>query len=242
MQSADLDLSALPKHVAIIMDGNGRWAKQRGKRRFFGHQAGAKALKQTVKNVFSLNIPYLSLYAFSVDNWKREEEEVSSLMKLIGTFYKREFKNFKKQQIRILHSGIYDKLPQKNIDILKTIEEETKDFKGKTLNLCLNYGGRTEIVEAVKKIIPLVQKGDLKLEDLSLDNFNNYLFHPEVPDVDLMIRTSGEQRISDFLLWQSAYSEFYFTDILWPDFGEEELYKAIYTYQNRERRFGGVLK
>jgi undecaprenyl diphosphate synthase len=226
------------------MDGNGRWAREKGKKRIFGHQAGAKALKNVIREVFSLKIPYLSLYVFSVDNWKRDPEEVDFLMKLIQNFHKREYPEIKKQKIKILHSGIYYPLPEENIKILKTIEEETRDFTNGTLNLCLNYGGRTEIVEGIKKLFQDADNGNLDypIEELTPERFSRYLFYPEVPDVDLMIRTSGEFRISDFHLWRIAYSELYFTDVLWPDFSKEELHEALYQYQNRERRFGGVLK
>ena len=238
MQIEGLDEKLLPRHVGIIMDGNGRWARKQGKKRVLGHQEGSRVLKKIVKSVFSLKIPFLSLYVFSVDNWKREMEETSFLMKLIGKFYQEEFSDFKKHGIRVIHGGIYDNLPKKVIQILKNIEEETVHNTAGTLNLCLNYGGRLEIVEGIKKLFQDIKTGKVKEEEIDSKFFSNYLFHPEVPDVDLMIRTSGELRLSDFLLWKNAYSEFWFTDTLWPDFNEEELFKALKDYQNRQRRFG----
>lgn len=235
-----LDASRLPGHLAIIMDGNGRWAKQKGKPRSFGHQAGGKALKHIIREVFSLGIPYLSLYVFSVDNWKREKTEVSFLMRLIKHFYKNEFPEIHAQGIKILHSGIYPPLPPETIEILEKVARETKDNSKGTLNLCINYGGRVEIVEGIKKILLDIEDGKLEAGALNTQVFNQYLFQPEVPDVDFMIRTSGEERISDFLLWQSAYAELYFTQTLWPDFDAGELYKALEVYQKRERRYGGA--
>ena len=242
MERNDILSYEMPRHVAIIMDGNGRWAQLRNKKRIFGHQAGAKTLKEIIREVFSLKIPFLSLYVFSVDNWKREKTEVSFLMKLIGSFYKREFPEVKAQGIKVVHSGVEKHLSKKIIQILKNIQEETKDNTQGTLNLCLNYGGRTEIIEGIKKVVRDIENGQIIKDDIDVNLFKNYLFQPDVPDVDLMIRTSGEFRLSDFLLWQNAYSEFWFTETLWPDFNKEELYKAIYNYQKRERRFGGVIK
>ena len=230
--------SSLPQHIAIIMDGNGRWATLQGKKRTAGHQAGGKTLKKVVERVFQLKIPYLSLYVFSVDNWKREKEEVSFLMKLIKQFYKEEFPSLQKQGIRIVHSGVYPPLSSEIIMLLQKIEKETAHNEKGTLNLCLNYGGRVEIIEGIKKVL----QDNIKPEELTPHLFSSYLFHPEIPDVDLLIRTSGELRISDFLLWRLAYAELYFTDVLWPDFNEETLDHALQTYQNRKRRFGGIKK
>lgn len=240
MTKALLDSSCLPGHLAIIMDGNGRWAKQKGKPRSFGHQAGGKALKNIIREVFSLGIPYLSLYVFSVDNWKREKTEIKFLMRLIKHFYKKEFPEIHAQGIKILHSGIYPPLPEETIKILEKVAWETKDNTKGTLNLCINYGGRVEILEGIKKVLLDMESGKIQASALDTGFFRNYLFQPGVPDVDFMIRTSGEERISDFLLWQSAYAELYFTQTLWPDFDAEELYKALQVYQARERRYGGA--
>jgi len=237
-----LDLSKMPRHLAIIMDGNGRWAKQQGKKRSYGHQEGVKKLREIIKEVFSLRIPYLSLYIFSVDNWKRENSEISFLMKLISQFYKTDAKEMSKNGIRVVHSGIYPPLPEKTVEILKKIQDETRDNQNGTLNICINYGGRIEITEGIKKLIQDFQKNQVKIDEIDPELFSKYLFHPQVPDVDLLIRTSGEIRISDFMLWRIAYSELWFTNTLWPDFSKEELHQAISDYQNRERRFGGILK
>lgn len=236
MSLQTLDPARLPAHIAVIMDGNGRWATRQGKKRTAGHQAGAKALKKIIETVFRLKIPYLSMYVFSVDNWKREKEEVGFLMKLMKQFYKEEFPDLKKNGIRVVHSGVYPPLSEEIIELLQKIEAETASNTAGTLNLCLNYGGRSEITEAAKKII----KAGLAPEDLTPQIFSSYLFHPEIPDVDLVIRTSGEMRISDFLLWRIAYAELYFTETLWPDFDEQALFDALSSYQNRDRRFGGV--
>lgn len=230
--------SSLPKHIAIIMDGNGRWATLQGKKRSAGHQAGAKALKKVVESVFKHQIPFLSLYVFSVDNWKREKEEINFLMRLIKQFYKEEFPTLQKNGVRVVHSGVYPPLSSEIIELLQKIEKETAHNEKGTLNLCLNYGGRVEIIEGIKKVL----QDNIKPEKLTPQLFSSYLFHPEIPDVDLLIRTSGELRISDFLLWRLAYAELYFTDVLWPDFNEETLAHALKIYQNRERRFGGIKK
>lgn len=240
MPLKELDPARLPKHIAIIMDGNGRWAKKHGKPRSFGHKAGAKILKQVLRSVFSLKIPYLSLYAFSVDNWKRDPKEVSALIRLMKYFYKNDFKELKQNGVRVLHSGVYDRLPDEIITILKNIQEETKDNKNGTLNLCINYSSKLEITEGFKKFYNRMQTEKLPIESLKPEMFSEFLFQKEVPDVDLLIRTSNEFRISDFLLWQCAYAEFYFTPVLWPDFDDKELYLALKEYQNRNRRFGGA--
>lgn len=237
---AELDKKKLPRHLAIIMDGNGRWAKERGKVRTQGHKEGAMVLKKIIRAVFELPVPYLSLYAFSVDNWKREKTEVAFLMQLLKNFYKNDFQEIKNAGIRVFHSGVYTNFTPDIIEIFHKIEEETKNNDKAFLNLCVNYGGRVEITEAVKKIAQKVKKGELEPENITGETIEKHLFHPEIPPVDLLIRTSGELRISDFLLWQSAYAEFYFTKTLWPDFTEQELYQAILDFQNRERRFGGT--
>ncbi len=240
MGNNGLDTSRLPDHLAIILDGNGRWTKQRGKSRSYGHRAGVNAVENIVEETFDLGIKFLSLYVFSVDNWKRDKKEVSFLMKLIKNFYKSSFQKIKKNGIKVLHSGIYPPLPEKTIEILKKVEEETKNNTKGTLNLCINYGGRVEIVEGIKKLYKDIQNKKFDINNLTSENFSKYLFHPTVPDVDLLIRTSNEIRISDFQLWRISYSELWFTDTLWPDFSKAELHKALKHYQSRERRFGGI--
>jgi undecaprenyl diphosphate synthase len=230
----------LPRHIAIIMDGNGRWALSRGLKRSEGHRAGAKALKQVISNVFSMGIPYLSVYAFSVDNWKREKSEVRFLIALMKKFYKDEFPEIHANGIRVVHSGVHAPLPDSILKILAIIQEKSKNNTKGTLNLCLNYGGRSEIIEATKKIAQDLVAGKLKINELDYKSYANYLFQPSVPDVDLLIRTSSEYRISDFLLWQCAYAEFYFTATLWPDFDKNALREALEEYQKRDRRFGGL--
>ncbi len=242
MTNEEINSTNLPKHIAFIVDGNGRWAQQRGKKRTYGHQVGIDTLEKIVNKSFEIGIAYVSLYVFSVDNWKREKEEVNFLMKLIKNFYKKSFPKIKKKGIRVVHSGIHPPLSKETLEILKKVDEETIGNKNGTMNLCINYGGRVEIVEGIKKLYQDIENKILSIDDLDVKNFSNYLFHPDIPDVDLLIRTSGEYRISDFLLWRMSYAELWFTDTLWPDFNEEELFQAIKSYQERDRRFGGIKK
>ena len=236
----DIDLENIPKHIAIIMDGNGRWAKSRMMPRTYGHKAGVETIRKVVKEAQRLGIKYLTLYAFSTENWKRPQEEVSALMKLLVTYLRKELRELDKNNVRITTIGDIYKLPKPCIDELEKSKEETKDNTGLTLSLALNYGGRTDIINAVKKISSLVKNGDMGIDSIDEKIIKNNLDTSNQPDPDLVIRTSGEQRLSNFLLWEVAYSEFYYTDVHWPDFDEKELQKAVFSYQNRDRRYGGI--
>lgn len=231
----------IPKHVAIIMDGNGRWAQKRGLKRTKGHQKGAEALKKISEYVYDKNIKVLSVFAFSTENWKRDKEEVDYLMDLFIKAFKENFDVVKKKGVKVIFSGIKDKLSEKVINSMKRMTEETKDNTNGIFNICLNYGGQDEIINATKKISSDIKDGNIKTDDITPDLFNKYLFN-DLPPIDLLIRTSGEYRISNFMLWQMAYAELYFTDILWPDFDEKEMDKAIDSYNKRDRRFGSVKK
>jgi undecaprenyl diphosphate synthase len=228
---------ALPRHVAIIMDGNGRWAKMRGLPRFEGHKMGVQRTKEIINASLNVGIEVLSLYAFSLENWLRSEEEVSVIMSLLESTLKGEFLNFVKLGIRFRVIGNRSKLPEHILAIIESLEEATKNNKKLTLQCALSYGGRDEILRTVKKIL----NSGLKSDDITEATFSSYLDTSGTPDPDLIVRTSGEQRLSNFLLWQSAYSELYFTDTLWPDFTEKAFMDAIYDYQKRERRFGKTL-
>lgn len=231
----------IPNHVAIIMDGNGRWAQKRGLKRTKGHQMGAKVLKKISEYVYDKKIKVLSVFAFSTENWKRDKEEVDYLMDLFIKVFKDNFKSIKEKGVKIVFSGLKTKLNDKVLKEMEKMTEETKNNKNGVFNICLNYGGQDEIVEATKKIVSDVKEGKIKIDDINKDMYNNYLFN-DLPPIDLMIRTSGEFRISNFMLWQMAYAELYFTDVLWPDFDEKELDKAIDSFNKRDRRFGGVKK
>ncbi len=223
----------IPQHIAIIMDGNGRWAKKRGLARSFGHVEGAKALRRIIEYLPKIGVKYLTVYAFSTENWNRSEEEVSTLMSLFLKYIKNERKSMIKNGIRFYVSGRKNNVSQNLLSEIEKLQEETKNNERLTLNIAFNYGGRAEIIDAVNKIIETDEKNiDEKI-------FSKYLYN-SFPDPDLVIRTSGECRISNFLLWQIAYSELYITDILWPDFDEKEIDKAIENYSKRDRRFGGV--
>ncbi len=233
-----IDKNRIPKHVAIIMDGNGRCAKQRNRERFFGHQKGAEAAKDVAKAATKIGVEFLTIYAFSKENWKRPKSEVDSLMGLLVQGVAENLDEFNNLNIKLKIIGDIEKLPQ---DVQKTIQkavETTKNNKGLTLIVALNYGARWEIVEAVKKIAEQAKNNQIDIEQIDDDLFAKYLTTDGIPDPDFMIRTSGEYRISNFLLWQISYSELYFSDKLWPDFGENEFFKAIVDYQSRERRYG----
>lgn len=223
----------IPNHIAIIMDGNGRWAKKRGLARSFGHMEGAKTLRNVLEYLTEIGVKYLTVYAFSTENWNRPQDEVSTLMKLFLKYIKNERKNMMKNKIRFFVSGRKNNVSEKLQNEIERLEEETKGNDRITLNIAFNYGSRAEIVDAVNRIIE-----DGK-ENITEEDFSKYLYN-DFPDPDLVIRTSGEMRISNFLLWQIAYSELYITDTLWPDFDEKEIDKAIESYNQRERRFGGV--
>jgi len=228
----------LPKHLAIIMDGNGRWAKQKGLLRAFGHENGTKSVRVTVETCAKLGIENLTLYAFSTENWKRPKLEVDTLMKLLISSLKNEFETLQKNDIRLNCIGNIDLLPSKAKKELLAVIEKTKNNSRMTLTLALSYGSREELLNAVKIISDKVKNNIISIDTLDESIINQHLYTHNLPDVDLVIRTSGEHRISNFLLWQIAYAEFYFTDVLWPDFKEEDLYEAIISYQKRERRFG----
>lgn len=235
---ADLELSKLPHHLAIIMDGNGRWAKQMGKMRMFGHENGVTAVKQTVENSAKIGIKFLTLYTFSTENWNRPKQEVDTLMKLLVTSLKKELKTLNKNNIRLSAIGNICALPEKAHSELKEVMARTQNNTGMTLTLALSYGSREEIRNAVEQICTKVKNNIISPENIDDTIINDHLYAPKLPDVDLLIRTGGERRISNFLLWQSAYAELYFIDVFWPDFKEHHLVDAIINYQNRERRFG----
>lgn len=231
----------MPNHVAIIMDGNGRWAQKRGLKRTKGHQKGAEVLKRISEYVYDKEIKVLSVFAFSTENWKRDKEEVDYLMDLFLKAFKDNFDAVKKKGVKVVFSGLKDKLSDKVVKAMEKMSEETKNNNNGVFNICLNYGGQDEIVNASKKISEDVLNGNLKVNDITKDSFSKYLFN-DLPPIDLLIRTSGEYRISNFMLWQMAYAELYFTDTLWPDFDEKQMDKAIEVFNNRDRRFGGVKK
>ncbi len=240
LKKAILKKGNLPVHIAIIMDGNGRWAKKRGLPRIAGHKAGVKAVKRVVEAAGELGISILTLFTFSHENWKRPKEEVSAIMKLLYETTKREINELDKNNVKLITTGRIEELSPQRRDVLEKAREQTKNNTGLILNLALNYGGRTEILDAVKHIAREVKQGKLDINDLNEENFAKYLYTNGLPDPDLLIRTSGEKRISNFLLWQTSYTELYITDVLWPNFTAKDFYEAIWDYQNRERRFGRV--
>ncbi len=233
----ELDFAKLPRHVAIIMDGNGRWAKRRNLPREEGHKAGAKSVQEAVEACARLGVKYLTLYAFSKENWKRPRTEVSTLWKLLENYLKAEYNILVKNQLRLKVIGQKDALPSRIRRELLRVEKLTGNFDRMTIILALNYGGRAEIVEAVKKIC---RENKSHADSLTEEIFSSYLYTAEVPDPDLLIRTSGELRISNFLLWQIAYSEIWITPELWPDFRKKHLFQALLDFQKRERRFGDI--
>jgi undecaprenyl diphosphate synthase len=228
----------IPRHIAVIMDGNGRWAKQKGFTRVLGHKNGVKAVREITEASAALGIQYLTLYVFSTENWNRPKEEVYALMQLLVRTIRAEIDTFQRNNIQLKAIGNLEKLPKDCIDELQQAMQLTEKNTGMNLVLALSYSGRWEIMNAVKMIAQDVKKGVLNPEQIDDTVFNEYLHTSHIPDPELIIRTSGEMRISNFLLWQLAYSELFFTDILWPDFRKENLYEALVDYQNRERRFG----
>lgn len=238
---AELDLSRLPKHIGIIMDGNGRWAKKRGLPRTAGHAAGAETFRSIAYYCRDLGIPYLTVYAFSTENWKRPAEEVSAIMDLLRKYLLEALEKMQKDGFRIRFLGDISALPEELRDLcLETVEVGNRVDAKYQINVCLNYGGRDEIIRAAKAWAKDVAEGRVLAEDLNEEAFSRYLDSRGIPDPDLIIRPSGELRLSNFLPWQGAYSEFYFTDELWPDFDAKVLDKALVSYQSRQRRFGGV--
>lgn len=233
-----IDWNNLPQHIAIIMDGNGRWAKQHTIGRIRGHKKGAQAVRATVRACREIGIKYLTLFAFSIENWGRPEEEVNALMSLLEEYLTKETQELKKKGIRLTTLGEINRLHPKLKRKLLQAKAETAKNNEMILNLALSYGGQDEIIYAVKKIIQDSKKGKLNINEINKETFHSYLYTCGMPDPDLLIRTSGEYRISNFLLWQIAYTELYFTNVLWPDFTKDDLFKAIASYQKRERRFG----
>lgn len=235
-----IDLALLPEHVAIIMDGNGRWAKTHGKPRIFGHQNGVKAVREVTEAAAEIGIKYLTLYAFSTENWDRPKLEVNALMHLLIDTVRKELSTLNDNDIRLQAIGDLSRLPSKTHKALQEGIENTRNNKRMTLVLALNYSGRWELLQAVKNMAVDLKNNALLESDMTEEKMNNYLATNQIPDPELMIRTSGELRISNFLLWQLAYAELYFTDIFWPDFRKEHFYEALLDFQNRERRFGKI--
>jgi undecaprenyl diphosphate synthase len=235
-----LDTANIPHHVAIIMDGNGRWAKQQGHVRLFGHATGVESVREALKAATEVKVKYLTLYAFSTENWNRPKEEVDGLMDLLVSTIANEIESLNENNVRLDAIGNLKDLPEKCQDELNNAIDRTKQNKGTCLILALNYSSKFEIKSAIKKIAQRYKNGEIELDEITDDLVANNLYTANIPDPELMIRTSGELRISNFLMWQLAYSELHFTPIFWPDFKQEDFYQAIYDYQNRERRFGMV--
>ena len=238
MNLQEFNTDELPQHIAVIMDGNGRWAQQQGKNRLRGHEAGAKAVRKTVEAAAKLGIKHLTLYAFSTENWNRPKTEVSTLMSLLVRNLRLELQRMTENNIRLSAIGSLDKLPKKVLKELVEVIEKTQSNTGTNLTLALSYGAREEIKQAVIDISKKVKNSIINVESIDETIINEHLYTQHLPDVDLLIRTSGEVRISNFLLWQIAYAELYFTDVMWPEFDEYELHQAINSYLKRERRFG----
>ena len=230
-------MNNLPNHVGIIMDGNGRWATNQGLKRSMGHKEGAKTLEKLLNHIFHLGIKYVSIYAFSTENFKREKDEVDYLMDLFVKIFSLKKKIFIKNELKVIFSGRRDNLRDDVKNSIIKLEELTKDFKNGTLNVCLNYGGRMEIVDMAKKISSLVKDNKIDISDINEELVNKYMYQ-ELPPLDFVIRTSGEQRISNFMLWQGSYAEYYFPNTLFPDFNEDEFDRALEEYDKRNRRFG----
>ncbi|MDY5729975.1 MAG: isoprenyl transferase [Eubacteriales bacterium] len=229
----------LPKHIAIIMDGNGRWAKKNKLKVAMGHKSGVITLRNIIRECETLGVGYLSLYAFSTENWKRSSIEVAALMKLINEFFDNDIQELHQKNVKVVIIGDVYGMPEEQKKVLLQGMELTKNNTGMVLNIALNYGGRAELVNATKQIVQAVQEGTLQPENITEETISNFLYTKGCADVDLLIRTSGEMRLSNFLLYQSAYAEFVFPETLWPDFTLEEFYKALYAYLQRDRRFGG---
>ena len=237
---AEVDFTRLPRHVAIIMDGNGRWAKRRGLPRTAGHAAGAENFRAIATYCKEIGLAYLTVYAFSTENWKRPAEEVSAIMGLLKKYLMEAIGRMERDRVKMCFFGDLSPLSQELRELCRETEEISQRYEGCQVNICLNYGGRDELMRAARAYARDCLEGRADPDHLTEDQFGGYLFSRGVPDPDLVIRPSGELRLSNFLLWQSAYAEFYFTDVLWPDFSKEELHRAIAAYQGRSRRFGGV--
>lgn len=235
-----IDKERVPRHIAIIMDGNGRWAKKRGLPRAMGHRAGVETIREIVKASSNLGIQYLTLYAFSTENWKRPKDEVNTLMSLLIEFLRKEINELHNNNVVVRAIGDIALLPESCIKELNRACDLTKNNNGLCLILALNYGGRNDITKAVISIAKEVKEGNIKIEDIDEKLVSDNLYTKGIPDPDLLIRPSGEYRLSNYLLWQMSYTEFWFSDIYWPDFKPQHLYNAIFDFQNRNRRFGGV--
>ncbi len=233
-----VDKNNIPKHVSVIMDGNGRWAKKRLQNRLYGHKHGARAVRETIEVCHELGIEYLTLYAFSTENWRRQDSEVSGLLKLILNTLLKEIDELIENNVRVKFIGSKENLDKNYLDKIEKACAKSLANTGLNVNVAFNYGGRREILDAVKSLADKVQKHELKAEDISEEIIAEHLYTANIPDPELMIRTSGEQRLSNYLLWQSAYTEFCFTDVLWPDFSKEDFVTAILNYQKRNRRYG----
>ncbi|WP_294351810.1 isoprenyl transferase [uncultured Clostridium sp.] len=236
----ELDMNRIPKHIAIIMDGNGRWAKAKNLPRSMGHKAGVETIRRIIKEADKLGVKYMTFYAFSTENWKRPKDEVDALMKLLVQYLRQELEELHRNSVVIRVLGDISRLPDECVKEIERSKEKTKNNTGIVMNFALNYGGRDEIIRATKFIAESVKKGELNPEDITKEVIESYLYTHDMPDPDIIIRPSGEQRLSNFLLWQCAYSEFWYSNINWPDFKEKDLRKAIFDFQNRERRFGGL--
>jgi undecaprenyl diphosphate synthase len=234
----NIDKTKVPKHLAIIMDGNGRWAKKHGKMRVFGHENGVKTVRDVVETCVKIEIPYLTLYTFSTENWKRPKFEIDTLMRLLVSSLRKELPTFMDNGIKLNTIGNIASLPKRAHKELLEVIKKTSNNTGMTLTLALSYGAREELRNAIQEISLKVKNNIISSENIDETIINTHLYTHDLPDVDLLIRTSGEHRISNFLLWQIAYAELYFTNVLWPDFTEQHLVEAILNYQNRERRFG----
>jgi len=234
-----IDAGALPRHTAVIMDGNGRWAKERGKAHVEGHEAGARSVRAIIEAGREIGLEAITLYAFSTENWKRSEFEVNALFRLMSKYIRRELDEIHANNIRVGFLGRWEGLPKKAVEDLRTCLDRTKDNTAMTVNVALNYGGRLEIVDAARKLAEEVRAGALAPEDITEERFAQCLYQPEYSEVDLLIRTSGELRLSNFMLWELSYAEIVVLPVLWPDFRKEHLCEALIEYQRRNRRFGG---
>lgn len=235
-----MTLSRVPGHVAIILDGNGRWAKKKGMPRTYGHKVGAENVERICREAWDIGIKYLTVYAFSTENWSRPEEEVSTLMRLFSSYIKSTFKTAPKNNMRVRFIGDLSGFTPQLRESMQELEDFTSSLTGLSLQICVNYGSRDEIKRAVREIAKEVKQGSLEISDIDEDTVSRHLDTRDIPDPDLLIRTSGEQRLSNYLLWQMAYTEFYFTEVAWPDFNREELIKACEAYDQRDRRYGRV--